>query len=120
MNYLYETAGDIINLSSTVLEGLNHIKLRMEEGQLKETLFLFEDVLEALISIENSVQPLMENEKDLAQAMAAIKQSLEMLARSYEEDNLVNAQTELGDNLLPALEKLRSELEASLQKYKNS
>ncbi len=120
MNYLYETAGDIISLSSTVLEGLNHIKLRMEEGQLKETLFLFEDVLEALISIENSVQPLMEKEKELGKAVAVIKQSLEMLARAYEEDNLAKAQNALNENLLPALDKLRAELDASLQKYKDS
>lgn len=107
-------------MSSTILEGLKHIKLRMEEGQLKETLFLFEDVLEALISIENSVQPLMEKEKELEKAVAVIKQSLEMLARAYEEDNLIKAQTELGDNLIPALDKLRVELDASLQKYKDS
>jgi len=120
LKYLYETAGDISSLSSTILEGLNHIKLRMEAGQLKETLFLFEDVLEALISIENSVAPLLEDEKDLAASLAQLKKSLEMLARAYEEDNLAKALAEVEENLLPGMESLRSELENSLAKYKDS
>lgn len=117
MNHLYDTAGDIINLSSTVLEGLTHIKLRMEEGQLKETLFLFEDVLEALLSIEKSVESLLQSDNELGKSLMSLKQSLEMLARAYEEDNQAKALAELRDNLLPNMEKLRSELEISLKKY---
>ncbi|MDD3024368.1 MAG: hypothetical protein PHE26_10780 [Syntrophomonadaceae bacterium] len=120
MDHLYEIAGDIINLSSTVLEGLNHMKQRMEEGQLNETLFLFEDVLEALLSIENSIQPLTENKEGLDAAVVALKQSLEMLARAYEEKNLGKALAELSDNLIPVVEKLRSELETALKTYKES
>lgn len=119
MNLLYTIASELMNLSNTVQEGLEHMKLRFEEGQLRETLFLFEDVLEAVELIENSVSSL-EQDKELWVMTGGLKGGLEMLARAYEENNVEKARNELGNNLLPAFKNWQAELEKSLKKYKDS
>ena len=77
MEYMYEVAGQIIELSQTIKEGLIHINEKMDEGQLKETLYLFEDVLEAFSSIEIPIQPVLQADNmDKLQGTAELKKSL--------------------------------------------
>ncbi|ABI67583.1 hypothetical protein [Syntrophomonas wolfei] len=122
MEYMYEVAGQIIELSQTIKEGLIHINEKMDEGQLKETLYLFEDVLEAFSSIEIPIQPVLQadNMDELQGATAELKKSLEMLAQAFEANDLEKARAEISQSLIPAYSRWQSELEQSLKAYRES
>jgi len=122
MEYMYEVAGQIIELSQTIKEGLIHINEKMDEGQLKETLYLFEDVLEAFSSIEIPIQPVLraDNMDELQGATAELKKSLEMLAQAFEANDLEKARAEISQSLIPAYSRWQSELEQSLKAYRES
>lgn len=122
MSNLFETANDVINLSNTMLEGLQHIAQQMEEGQLGETLFLFEDVLEAFALIQNSMGLLLAKEKqgELEVSSRELRDSMERLARAYEQGSLEKARLEVQSNLLTAFHKWQDQLQSSLKQYLES
>lgn len=122
MEYMYEVAGQIIELSQTIKEGLIHINEKMDEGQLKETLYLFEDVLEAFSSIEIPIQPVLQadNMDELQGATAELKKSLEMLAQAFEANDLEKARAEISQSLIPSYSRWQSELEQSLKAFRES
>ncbi|MDD2511038.1 MAG: hypothetical protein PHP26_09900 [Syntrophomonas sp.] len=122
MEFLYETAGQIVELSRTIKEGLIHINERMDEGKLKETIFLFEDVLEAFSSIEIPIQPVLQadNMDELQEATAELKRSLEMLAQAFEANDLEKARAEISQSLIPSYSRWQLHLEQSLKAYRDS
>lgn len=122
MSKLFETANDVINLSNTMLEGLQHIAQRMEEGQLKETLFLFEDVMEGFASIQTSIGLLLEPDRqaELEYSSRGLRDSMERLARAYEEGSQEKARLEVQSSLLAAYYKWQDQLQSSLKQYLES
>ncbi len=122
MSNLFETARDVIDLSNTMQEGMQYIAQRIEGERFNETLFLFEDVLEAFASIQTSVGLLVELEKqgELEDSSRILRESMERLARAYEEGSLEKARLEVQTTLLAAFKKWQDQLQSSLKQYLES
>ncbi|EWG11497.1 hypothetical protein [Cytobacillus firmus] len=60
MEKYIEVMKQCLEISETILEGLHHIQKLLSEGKFEQTIYLYEDVLLAYSTIENSVEPLKE------------------------------------------------------------
>ncbi len=122
MDSMYEMAGEIIELSRTIKEGLVHINGRMDDGRLMETVYLFEDILEAFATIEIPLQRLLQedNMDRLQKATIEFKKSLEVLAQAFEANDLEKSRTELAQSMIPSYSRWQAELEQSLRAYRQS
>ncbi|MEN6390251.1 MAG: hypothetical protein ABFD04_07505 [Syntrophomonas sp.] len=102
-----------LDLSNTIGEGLEYIKLRFEGGHFEETLILFQDVIQALISIQKAVQPIAANlsSNQLEPLIANINYSLEDVIAEFEKGNWSMTTGIIEQTLLPAYYKWQEELE---------
>lgn len=113
-----EVARDVMRLMDTIQEGLEHINEGVKEGMVLDTAYLFDDIVQALISILNSLQPifphLTENrlESLTAQLLAVMRDMTSGYERNDEEKTAAALQA-----LLPEFENWKNELDRCLTLY---
>lgn len=109
----FEVIRQSLDLSGTIREGPEYIKLRFEEGCFEETLTLFQDVIQALISIQKAVQPLVIKlfPNQLESFSADINYALEDVIAAFEKANWSVTTGIIEQSLLPAYCKWQEELE---------
>lgn len=113
-----EVARDIMRLAETVLEGMEHINVRMQEGSVLDTAYLFEDIVSALTSIFNSLQPILPQLSDntIVVLSEPLIQAMGEMTTGYErKDDAMASQALQG--LLPAFRTWHNELDRSLRLY---
>ncbi|MEQ8175991.1 MAG: hypothetical protein ABRQ26_13105 [Syntrophomonadaceae bacterium] len=115
----FEVIVQSLNLSCTVAEGLEHIKSKFEEGYYEDALLLFQDVVHAVMSIENAIAPFILKlpPNQLAFLKNEVQDALEIMMTAYEGGvwNTVNETME--QSLLPAYYRWKEELERCLRLY---
>jgi tRNA splicing ligase len=109
----------ILELAETGLAGLEHIKLKLNEVNYEVTIPLLEDVLEALVSMENSLQliasQLLPNQlNQLAQALHA---DFDEVISAYEQQDKATYSLLVVNRLLPNYKKWHAELDRVLMPY---
>jgi len=102
-----------LDLSNTIGEGIQYVKLRFEAGHFEETLTLFQNVIEALLSIQKAVQPLVSNlsSNQLEYCSDNINSALQGIITAFEEGNRSMISGLIEQSLLPAYYKWQEELE---------
>ncbi|MCL7746704.1 hypothetical protein [Halalkalibacter alkaliphilus] len=108
-----------VELSGTIVEGLEHIQKLIGEGKVQRTIYMFEDVLLAYSTIEKSIEPInskLESEQ-LGLATTNLKQTLELVVESYEEKDYGKVQGILQFTLIPQVKKWREELTSAFKPY---
>ncbi|SES27210.1 hypothetical protein SAMN04487944_1319 [Gracilibacillus ureilyticus] len=110
---------NVLTLSETVMEGLLHIQSALNERQLEETMFLFEDIIQAFATIEGAINNLDSTYKseEIIDKTTKVQQGLEVAVQQYEVKHRGKLQEVLQFNLLPSVKKWRQELENGFQKY---
>ncbi|UII55611.1 hypothetical protein LS684_18595 [Cytobacillus spongiae] len=108
-----------LELSETIVEGLQHIQKLLNEGKHEQTVFLFEDVLTAYESIGRTTKQVV---KDLNQELILARQtefgkSAELVVTAFEEKNYAKVQEILQFNFVPKFKKLKEELEKAFNPY---
>ncbi|UCZ52687.1 hypothetical protein LGQ02_18045 [Bacillus shivajii] len=108
-----------VDLSQTILEGLQHIQKLQGEGKFEETMYLFEDVVAGFSSVEKSMQPLLKelNNDELEARMNSVKIALDLVVSSYESNNYGKVQEIMQFTLVPQFMKLKQELERTFETY---
>lgn len=103
-----------VELSGTMIEGIEHIQMLLEEGKYEDSMYLFENVVAGFLSIEHSVTPIIETlENNGIEARSKqIKESLELVVSAYEVRNYDKAQEVIRNTLTSHCKEFRQELEA--------
>ena len=108
-----------LELSETILEGLQHIQKLLSEGKSEQSVFMFEDVLEAYTAISATIEPVINelNNESISAQQAAFSQAADLVVTAYEEKNYAKVQEILQFTLVPRFKKLKEELEQAFKPY---
>lgn len=108
-----------LDLSETIFEGLEHIQKILGEGKFEQTIFLFEDVLEAFSSIERSIEPIIKkvDREALDEQLVSVKNALEIVVSTYEEKNYAKVQEVMQFTLRPQFKKFKAKIEEVFNPY---
>lgn len=108
----------ILQLSETIQEGIEHLLSRMDEGYFEDNYYLFQDMVSAFSAIYEAVKsiamlpPLKESQiMDLSVKLFG---SLNGINDSYENHEQDKAKLDMQMVLLPALSRWKEELERFL------
>ena len=77
MEKYIEVMKQSLELSETILEGLQHIQKLLSEGKSEQTIFLFEDTLVAYETIVRTIEPAVNelNNESISAQQASIQPS---------------------------------------------
>jgi len=115
----FQIASDIISLSDTIIEGLEHIKKRVYEGYFEETYYLLEDITDAVASINKAAEPILPllGENRIEQYAEHLNRLIEEMISNYEAQRIEKAKTDMQLVLIPAFKEWKNELERCLSEY---
>lgn len=115
----FQIASDIINLSDTIMEGLEHIKQRVLEGYLEDTYYLLEDIINAVASIHKATEQMLSvlGENRIEEYTQHINHLIDEMTNNYKEQRIEKAKTDYQLVLIPAFKKWKNELERCLSDY---
>ncbi|NLW92074.1 MAG: hypothetical protein GXY34_10825 [Syntrophomonadaceae bacterium] len=118
----YAMVADILDLSDSVIQAMQHLQMRLLEGHLEDSSYLLEDLKDAVISIQNATELLMpqlgDNQIDVFTVQ--LQNLVENMTRNYEQRLIEKAKTDMQWQLIPLAQKWRDELERCLTAYKAS
>lgn len=81
----YEVIQRIIELMHTIEEGILHIKKQLTELRYEESLVLFKDSVEGIISIKNALIPLELEDNNIDKFYITLNDSIGKVMISYEQ-----------------------------------
>lgn len=108
-----------VELSETILEGLQHIQKLLGEGKFEETMSMFEDIVSAFSTMQQSLTPVtekLENQEIDAKAIK-VQAALELVVTAYEAKSHGKVQEIIQFTLTPQLKKWKEALEKTFQPY---
>lgn len=114
-----EVMRKVLDLSETCQEAVEHIKSRLNEGELNETSSLMGDVVEGFYYMERALPGMLNvlPDNNIQFKMQRMQQSIVLMVTAYEVEKPGQVREKLQFNLQPALRSLRNELEAVLRPY---
>ncbi len=103
----------VLSLAETVLEGLEFLLNRLEDGHALDSIYLLEDVQAAVVSIGNALEKGLPGvEVDLSGLQGTpLEEELDRMWQLYKQDNVNDAQREMQARLLPEARRWKKELE---------
>jgi nicotinamide riboside kinase len=117
MESLITLSRDMVELSNTIKEGLDHLDKRLADGHLEDSYYLFQDIIQAFYSVTRameSIQSSIEIET-VVRATDKLLNAFEKLSISYEDQKLNQARMDLQLILSPAFSAWSNELHRCLQ-----
>lgn len=106
----------ILDLTDTMLEGMEHLKNRMQEGYFEDTCYLYFDIVKAIASIYDALEPLIPQLGDnrIEDFTGELNRVNEKMVEIYEQKQFEIAKDNMEFQLLPAFKKWKIELERCL------
>ncbi|HWP95348.1 MAG TPA: hypothetical protein VN426_00710 [Syntrophomonadaceae bacterium] len=119
MDNIFDVIQKALELSATILEGMEHIHSKFNAGHYEDVLPLFQDVIQALISIQEAIQPMsIQLPVERLECLAdALRVSLDQIALAYEQSNWGLASESMQNQLLPGYLTWKEELARCLGSY---
>ncbi|MEN6349901.1 MAG: hypothetical protein ABFD08_10960 [Syntrophomonas sp.] len=115
----YELIGQLLELSRTVGEGIEHINGRFNAGRYEDALVLLPDVVQAFVSIQQAIGTisiqLTPNKTDAL--MTVVNNSLNHVCTAYEQQKWGLANETIQYELFPAYLEWKAELERCFGSY---
>jgi len=115
----HEVIERILELLDTMKEGLDYIQTQLSELKYEEALVVMKDLIDALDSIDSSIQP-MENElpqNEIGVLTASLKLCLNKAVGSFDQNNGVNIDSIVEKEVIPEFTSWREEIEKVLRPY---
>ncbi|MBP1931459.1 hypothetical protein [Ammoniphilus resinae] len=108
-----------IELSVTCLEGLEHIKVKLNEGRFEETIQLMNDVVTAFSKMESSIQPIFHTlpSNEIQPLTHSLINAFENAVTAYEQGQAGKVKEIFQFTLLPAYKKWKVEVEKVFHPY---
>jgi len=119
MDKYREVIERILELLDTMKAGLDYIQLKLSELKYEEALIVIKDIVDALDSIYNSIQPMESQlpENNLVAFTASIKYNLDNVIKSYEQGKEAYVAEQIEKGILPSFLVWKGELERVLRPY---
>lgn len=119
MGDFFDVVKGSLELSATLLEGMEHIQAQFDAGHYEAVLPLFQDAVQAFIAIQEAIQPvLIQLPAHRLESLAElIRGSLEQTVLAYEQNNWWAASELMQNQLLPGFLSWKGELERCLGSY---
>lgn len=108
-----------VELAATCLEGIEHIRIRVNKGYFEDTIQLLQDFVHAVYQMEKSIQPIV-NElppNQLEEFTTLLRDAIDLVVSAYEKGEGGKALEIIQFNLLPSYKKWQSELERCLNPF---
>ncbi len=117
MDNIYEISTEIMALAATIEEGLGHLNKRMGELHFEDTRYLFNDIVEAYLSIMNALEGLMEKlaPNELVEKSGQLQVAMEKMNHSYEANKVDEARMDMQFILFPAFKAWMGEMEKCIR-----
>ncbi|BAU26562.1 hypothetical protein DFP93_10856 [Aneurinibacillus soli] len=108
-----------VELSETMSEALEHIKIRVNEGNIESTIQLVDDTMIAFSTIVKSMQRFLYKlpPNQIEEHTDMLVKGFQVLTTAYEQGQSGKILEVLQFTILPAYKKWSSELEKHLQSY---
>ncbi|WP_078429896.1 hypothetical protein [Alkalihalobacterium alkalinitrilicum] len=108
-----------LELSETILEGLEHIQKLLSEGNYEQSILLMEDVLVAYTTIGRSIEPVKHefDNETIGHLQNGLKKTIELVVNAYESKSCVKVHEIIQFSLLPQFKKFKHELEQNFHSY---
>jgi len=118
----YAMVADILDLSDSVIQAMEHLHVRLSEGHLEDTSYLLEDLKDAVISIQNATELLMPHLGDncISDYTIELQGVVEDMSTTYEQRRIEKAKVDMQWIMLPLAKKWRDELGRCLTAFKAS
>lgn len=119
MDKYIEVIKKSIQLSDTILEGLEHITKLLNDGKHEQSVFLFEDVMEAYTSIRTATEPIVKKLKSetVREKQVDIENVIVQVVSEYEKNNYLKVQEIFQHELVPKYKTFKEELEKLFEPY---
>lgn len=118
----YAMVSDILDLSDSVLQAMEHLQSRLAEGHLEDSSYLLEDLRDAVTSIENATELLMPQlgDNQISDYTSELQRMVDEMGDTYEQRQIEKAKVDMQWVLIPAARKWRDELGRCLTSFKAS
>lgn len=115
----FQIASDIISLSDTIMEGLEHVKKRVLDGYFEETYYLLEDIINAIASIHKATESMLPllGDNRIEQYTEQLNRLIDEMTNNYQTQRIEKAKTDMQLVLIPAFKEWKNELERCLSDY---
>lgn len=106
-------------LQDTAYEGLQHMQLLFKEGEFEETISLFTNIIQATLSIEESLTTLPKEvlSEDIADGTEKIKRGMDIIVELYENKDYGKILEVLQLTLIPSYKRWNEATEIAFQRY---
>ncbi len=107
------------DLSDTCLEGLEHVKSKLKEGEFESTMMMFHDSANAFYQMLKSIQPVLKElpGNELESLSDSLRDTLELVVSAYAQGDRGKVLEILQFTLLPQYKKWQAELNRCFQPY---
>lgn len=108
-----------LELSETILEGLQYIQKLLSEGKSEQSVFMFEDVLVGYTTIGRTIEPVVIelNNESISAKQAKFIDTANLVVTAYEVKNYAKVQEILQFTLVPRFKRLKEELEHAFHPF---
>lgn len=122
MEKVIEIIDRSLELTNTIEEGLRHMNYLIGELQYEGAFQMFNDVAEAIFSIEKATLPLIAEgpEHGLAELANRLREAISVVLKDYEDKNVNLVPDHMENGLMPAYIQWKAELTRVLNVYKLS
>lgn len=108
-----------LDLADTCLQGLEHVRLCMEEGRFEDGIIMLNDTVQGYFQMEKSISLLIARlpDNNIALSGEDLRKALNTLISEQEKGNRGKVLEQMQLSLLPAYKKWQAELNKSLSPY---
>lgn len=108
-----------LDLSETILEGLQHIQKLLNAGKSEQSIFMFEDTLQAYATIGKTIGVAVKEIKNdsIPAKQAEFSKAVDLGVTAYENKNYSKVLEILQFTLIPRFKRLKKELEEAFNPY---
>lgn len=118
----YAMVADILDLSDSVIQAMEHLQERLIDGHLEDSSYLLEDLKDAVISIQNATELLMPHlgDNQINEFTIQLKGLVKDMTLTYQQRMIEKAKLDMQWQLIPLACKWRDELGRCLTAFKAS
>jgi len=109
----------VIDLTETMEEGMEHIKEKLQEGKPEKAIKMLLDTTTAFTHIEEALEPMLPElpENSIEEKTDKLRSALAIMVSEYEKSQGLRGREILQFNLEPAFKNWREELKEVLNPY---
>lgn len=118
----YAMVADILDLSDSVIQAMEHLHERLIDGHLEDSSYLLEDLEDAVISIQNATELLMPQliDNQINEFTIQLQGLVKDMTLTYQQKMIEKAKLDMQWQLIPLACKWRDELGRCLAAFKVS